>query len=147
MIFGTWTGVARILSTGAVAYLSLVRVLRIPGKRRLLELKAFDLAVTVALGSVLVTVILSRSVPRVDGIAALALLIALQFIIAWMSVRVGYFGDLDKSEPRVVFSKGACTRGERRRQILTEDEILAAFRSSGHGRKQTVDAVILETNG
>jgi len=147
MIFDTWTGVARVLFTGVLAYLSLVLMLRISGKRTLSKLNAFDLVVTVALGSVLATVILSRSVPLVDGIAALALLIALQFVITWMSIRVGWFGDLVKSEPTVVFSKGSYNRSELRKQRLTEGEILAAIRSSGHGSEQTIDAVILETDG
>ncbi|MBP1853462.1 DUF421 domain-containing protein [Rhizobium halophytocola] len=147
MIFDTWLGVARILIIGTAAYLSLVLMLRISGKRTLSKLNAFDLVVTVALGSVLATVILSRSVPLVEGITALALLIALQFIITWMSVRVGWFGDLVKSEPTVVFSKGAYVRSAMRKQRLTEGEILAAIRSSGHRREETVDAVILETDG
>ncbi|MDI7865245.1 DUF421 domain-containing protein [Rhizobiaceae bacterium n13] len=132
---------------GVVACLCLVLMLRISGKRTLLKLNAFDLVVTVALVSVLATVILSRSVPLVDGIAALALLIALQFVITWMSVRVGWFGDLVKSEPTVVFSKGACIRSELRKQRLTEGEILAAIRSPGHRSEQMIDAVILETDG
>lgn len=147
MIFDTWASVARVLFTGVVAYLSLVLMLRFSGKRTLSKLNAFDLVVTVALGSVLATVILSRSVPLVDGIAALALLIALQFVITWMSIRVGWFGDLVKSEPTVVFSKGAYNRNELRKQRLTEGEILAAIRGSGHESEQMIDAVILETDG
>jgi uncharacterized membrane protein YcaP (DUF421 family) len=102
---------------------------------------------TVALGSVRATVTLSRSVPLVEGIAALALLIALRFVITWMSIRVGWFGNLVKSEQTVVFSKGAYNRNELRKQKLTEGEILAAIRGSGLRSKQTIDAVIPETDG
>lgn len=147
MIFDTWMGVARVIFTGVAAYLSLVLMLRISGKRTLSKLNAFDLVVTVALGSVLATVILSRSVALFDGIAALALLIGLQFVITWMAVRVGWFGDLVKSQPTLVLSKGIFIRSELRKQRLTEGEVLAAIRSSGHESEKTIDAVILETDG
>ncbi|NVP58722.1 YetF domain-containing protein [Mycoplana rhizolycopersici] len=47
----------------------------------------------------------------------------------------------------MVYSKGAYNRSELRKQRLSEGEILAAIRSSGHGSELTIDAVILETDG
>ena len=147
MLFDTWTGLARMLATGTIAYIALVLMLRISGKRTLSKLNAFDLVVTVALGSVLATVILSKSVPLAEGVAALALLIGLQYLITWMSVRVEWFSDVVKSEPTVVFSKGVYVQSEMRRQRLTEVEVLAAMRSSGHRDQESVGAVIIETDG
>lgn len=53
---------ARVLLTGAVIYAFLVLSVRLSGKRTLAKLNAFDLVVTVALGSVLATVVISRDV-------------------------------------------------------------------------------------
>lgn len=147
MLFDTWSGVVRVLATGSLAYVALVLMLRISGKRTLSKLNAFDLVVTVALGSVLASVLLNRSVPLSEGVAALALLIGLQYVITWMSVRVRWFSDLVKSEPTVVFSKGAYVHSELRRQRLTEGEIVAAMRNAGHRDGRSVGAVILETDG
>lgn len=87
VFFGGWGGLGRTLVVGALAYGALVFMLRISGKRTLSKMNAFDLVVTVALGSTLATVLLNRSVPLAEGVVALGLLIALQFGITWASVR------------------------------------------------------------
>jgi uncharacterized membrane protein YcaP (DUF421 family) len=51
---------------GVLAYVSLVAFLRICGKRTLAKLNAFDLVVTVALGSTLSAVLLQESIARKD---------------------------------------------------------------------------------
>jgi uncharacterized membrane protein YcaP (DUF421 family) len=99
MFFDTWAGLGRVLLVGPLAYVALVAILRISGKRTLTKLNAFDLVVTVALGSTLATVLLSKNVALAEGVLAMALLVFLQFAITWLSVRSGGFRDLVKSEP------------------------------------------------
>ncbi|HUH13323.1 MAG TPA: hypothetical protein VMK65_09445, partial [Longimicrobiales bacterium] len=59
MFFDSWTGLGRVLLVGALAYAALILILRISGKRTLTKLNAFDLVVTVALGSTLATTLLT----------------------------------------------------------------------------------------
>jgi uncharacterized membrane protein YcaP (DUF421 family) len=94
MFFDTWSGLGRVLIVGTLAYVALVFLLRISGKRTLTKFNVFDLVVTVALGSTLATVLLSTSVPLAEGILALGLLIALQYAITWLSVRSHRFQGL-----------------------------------------------------
>ena len=91
MLFDSWAGLGRVLLVGTLAYVALVLLLRISGKRTLGKLNAFDLVVTVALGSTLATVLLSKSVALAEGVLALGLLILLQYLIAWLSVRSPQF--------------------------------------------------------
>ncbi len=86
MFFSTWAGLGRTVIVGVLAYAGLVALLRLSGKRTLAKMNAFDLVVTVALGSTLATILLSKTVPLAEGILAFALLIALQYVIAWLSV-------------------------------------------------------------
>ena len=62
MLFDSWVGLGRVIVAGILAYAGLILLLRISGKRTLSKMNAFDLVVTVALGSTLATVLLSRSV-------------------------------------------------------------------------------------
>jgi uncharacterized membrane protein YcaP (DUF421 family) len=87
MFFDTWWGLARIIVVGVLAYAALVLLLRVSGKRTLSKMNAFDLIVTVALGSTLATVLLSKDVSLAEGALAFALLIGLQFTVTWLSVR------------------------------------------------------------
>jgi uncharacterized membrane protein YcaP (DUF421 family) len=77
MLFGGWQPLLRTLVVGALAYLVLVSLLRLSGKRTLAKMNAFDFVVTVALGSTLATILLSKSVTLAQGSLALALLIGL----------------------------------------------------------------------
>jgi hypothetical protein len=58
-----------------LAYGVLIFFLRVSGKRMLSKMSAFDLVVTIALGSTLATILLSKDVTLAEGIAALGLLI------------------------------------------------------------------------
>jgi uncharacterized membrane protein YcaP (DUF421 family) len=81
MLFDGWFGVLRTVLVGTVVYLVLIVMLRLSGKRTLSKMNAFDLVVTVALGSTLATIMPSKEVALVEGPAAFALLILLQFNI------------------------------------------------------------------
>jgi len=147
MFFDSWTGLGRVLAVGTLAYISLVLILRISGKRTLTKLNAFDLVVTVALGSTLATVLLSKSVALAEGILAMALLVFLQFVITWLSVRSPWFQELVKSEPTLLMRKGQFLDGALRAQRITREEVFAALRSNGVADAADVAAVVLETDG
>ena len=80
MLFNGWFPLLRTTVVGVPAYAALVVFLRFSGKRTLAKMNAFDLIVTVSLGSTLATIALSEDVAVIQGLLALALLIALQFL-------------------------------------------------------------------
>lgn len=147
MIFESWTGVGRVLLVGTLAYLALVVILRVSGKRTLSKLNAFDLIVTVALGSTLATVLLSKDVALVEGVVAFALLIFLQYVIAWSSVRSHTFQKLIKAEPTLLVRSGRFLEHAMRQQRITREEVEAAMRDGGASSPADVAAVVLETDG
>ncbi len=131
MFFDTWSGLARVVIVGPLAYLALILFLRTSGKRTLTKLNAFDLVVTVALGSTLSSIILSKSVALLEGVLALATLIALQYLITWSSVRSSLIEGLVKAEPTLLAHEGELLAGAMRRQRVTRDDVLSALRSEG----------------
>jgi len=147
MFFDGWFGLLRVLVVGTLAYAALVLLLRVSGKRTLAKLNAFDLIVTVALGSTLATVLLSKSVALVEGLAAFVLLAGLQYLVAWLSVRSPRFSDLVKSEPTLLLHQGRFLDGPMQAQRVTRAEVLATLRSSGAVEPEQVAAVVLETDG
>jgi uncharacterized membrane protein YcaP (DUF421 family) len=136
-----------VLLVGTAAYLVLLVMLRISGKRTLSKLNAFDLVVTVALGSTLATVLLSKDVPLAEGAAALALLVGLQFVATFVAVRSERFRSVLKAEPTLLLHRGRFLHDAMLRQRVSEDEVLAALRGSGLSGPSDADAVVLETDG
>lgn len=147
MFFDSWEGLWRVLAVGAMAYVALLLLLRVSGKRTLSKLNAFDLIVTVALGSTLATVLLSRDVALLEGILAFAVLIGAQYSITALSVRSALIRRLVKAEPRLIFYRGQMLAEPLRAERVTRNEVLAVVRSSGYADLAAVRAVILETDG
>ncbi|MEX0604031.1 MAG: YetF domain-containing protein [Marinobacter sp.] len=147
MFFDGWESMFRTLVVGALAYITLVIFLRISGKRTLSKMNAFDLVVTVALGSTLATVLLSKDVALADGALAFALLIGLQFVVTWSSVRARWVRQLVTGEPMMLVHRGVFLNAALRRARVTEDEVLAAVRASGFVSLNDAEAVVLETDG
>jgi len=145
--FGGWDGIVRVVVVGILAYGALVALLRVSGNRTMSKLNAFDFIVTVALGSTLATILLSRDVPLVEGIVAFGVLIALQFLITWSSLRVSAVSRLVKSEPILLVYHGALLNENLRRSRVLETEVLAAARKGGIAAIADVEAAVLETDG
>jgi len=146
MFFGSWEGLLRILIVGLFAYVGLVALLRVSGKRTLAKMNAFDLVVTVALGSTLATVILSKDVALAEGLLAMALLIALQLSVTWLSVRSATVRGLARGEPTLLLFQGRFLHAALKSQRTTESEIRQALRSQGVGDLSD-RSVVLETDG
>jgi uncharacterized membrane protein YcaP (DUF421 family) len=147
MFFDSWYDLGRVLLVGAAAYVALVVMLRLSGPRTLSKLNAFDLVVTVALGSTLATVLLSRDVSLTEGLLAFAVLIGLQFLVTWTSVRWPTVNSLVKSEPVMLVHQGRFLRQAMRRARVVEDEVRSVLRDQGVARLEDVEAVVLETDG
>lgn len=131
---------------GVLAYVVLVVLLRVSGKRTLSKMNAFDLVVTVALGSTLATILLSKDVALAEGVVAYMVPIGLQFIIAWLSVRSSTVNHLVKSEPRLLMYHGEWSRDAMQAERVVEAEVLAAVRQQGIASLDAVEAVVLEND-
>lgn len=147
MFFSGWDSLLRTLVVGVLAYVALLALLRVSGKRTLSKMNAFDLIVTVALGSTLATILLAKEVALAEGVLAFALLIGLQFVVSWSSVRARWVRRLATGEPLMLFYCGQFLPTARRQARVTEDEVRAAIRAAGLDSLAKVHAVVLETDG
>lgn len=146
-LFDGWAGVLRILIIAPAAYAALVLALRLSGKRTLSKLNAFDLIVTIAIGSTLASIITSKSLALVEGLVALLALVMMQFLVTALAVRVKPIDRLIQAEPTLLVRDGQLLPRAMRRQRITEGEILAAARASGVQQLGQLEAVFLETDG
>lgn len=147
MFFDSWSDIERVFIVGVLAYAGLIFLLRISGNRTLSKMNSFDLVVTVAFGSTLSSILISKDVSLLEGLAALALLVLLQLVITWTSVRSRFVSKAVKTAPTVVLRDGQLLHGALQRVRITEDEIRTAVRQHGHGSLAAIDLVVLETDG
>jgi uncharacterized membrane protein YcaP (DUF421 family) len=147
MFFNSWADLGRTLIVGVLAYAALVVMLRVSGKRTLSKMNAFDLIVTVALGSTLATILLSKDVALAEGLLAFATLIGLQFVVAATSVRWQPFRKIVKAQPTLLYHEGRFLDEALWEERVVRDEVIAAIRAQGVVSMSEVAAVVLETDG
>ena len=147
MWFDSWSDIARVLAVGSAAYVTVVVVLRLTGKRTLSKLNAFDLVVSVALGSTLATILLSSDVSWAEGATALALLAGLQFVVAWTTTHLPGGRSVVTARPTLLLDDGRMLPHALKEQRVTEDEIRQAVRATGSGDLADIAAVVLESDG
>ncbi len=147
MLFDSFTVLFRTLIVGTLSYITLIALLRVSGKRTLSKWNAFDFIVTVAFGSLLATMILSKDTSLIQGVFGFALLVVLQYIVSWLSIRYADVRALIKSEPTLLLYQGEFRQAALKEHRVTEGEVRAAVRSQGIAGMEDVEAVVLETDG
>ena len=147
MWFDSWSDIVRVLAVGAAAYVTVIVLLRISGKRTLGKLNAFDWVVSVAFGSTLATILLSSDVSWAEGATALALLALLQFAVAWTTARLPHGRSVVTAQPTLLLADGRMLTDALREQRMTAAEVRQAVRATGTGDLAAVAAVVLESDG
>ncbi len=147
MLFDNLNGLLRVLVVAPLAYVAVILVLRSAGKRALAKLNAFDLVVTVALGSTLATVVLSKDVALAEGALAFAALALLQWLVSRFSTAWSGFANAVRSQPRLLLENGHFVENALEAERVTRDEAVQAIRDQGIGRLNEVAAVVLESDG
>lgn len=147
MFYDDVSGLVRVLVVAPLAYVWLIIVLRVSGKRTLVQLNAFDFVVTVALGSTLASVALTKSVAWAEGALALALLASLQLIAALAAVHSSRARDFITSKPTVLLLDGRVIPAALGSERISQRSLHQAVRNAGIGGLELVAAVVLETNG
>lgn len=147
MFFDSWESLLRTFIITVLAYFSLILMLRISGKRTLSKMNAFDFTVTVALGSTLAAVSLNKEIPLADGALALGLLVFLQYLITWLSVRMNFVKSIITSTPSLILYRGEMISSALIRERITTEEVWAKAREKGYSSLSDIDAMILETTG
>ncbi len=147
LFFDSWESTFRTFIISVLAYVVLIFMLRISGKRTLSKMNAFDMIITIAMGSTLATVMLNKQVALIDGALALFLLIFLQFAITWSSVRSSTVRQMIRSSATLLVYKGEMDRRMMKKERITVEELHEAARENGCTSMEELQAVVLETTG
>lgn len=129
-----------------VIYLSTIVLTRIFGKRSFAKMSGFDFAMTVAVGALIGSTILSPTISLFQGITGLASLYFLQYIIGYLR-RYKTVDSLVTNNP-ILLMKGSRVLDENLKKAeLTHSDLKYILRKSNITNRNQVMAVIFETSG
>ncbi|MFP4470623.1 MAG: DUF421 domain-containing protein [Bacteroidales bacterium] len=145
--FGTTLGaLVAIILTAAGIYAAVIIFTRLSGKRSFSTMSSFDFTMTVAVGSLIATTVLSSSVTLVQGVIGLGALFVLQISVAYLRLNTSFQQIVDNS-PLLLMRNGKILRENLKRARLTDGDLRSKLRAAGVLRLSEVEAVVFETTG
>lgn len=144
----TWATVAYVAGSTLAIYCSAVIAIRVAGRRTVTQLSAFDVVVTIALGSLIASTAVSKNPSYAEGVTALCTLLVLQVIAAALRQRFAVVRRILDFAPCVVVRDGqlrlpSTPFGAQ----ITSDELLSMLRQRDVSNLDGVRLVILEPTG
>ena len=134
-----------VLTTVAI-YLVLLIVVRIAGTRSLATMAATDLACVVAVGAVVGRTALLAVPTLENGVIALVILFAMQFVLTLLR-RSRALGAVLAHRPFVLVCDGRIDATALRRSRVSEDDLRQRLRQAGLTHRGQVRLAVLERNG
>jgi len=142
----SWTSTIAILLTATGIYLAIIIFTRIAGKRSFSKMSSFDFAMTVAVGSILATTILSASVSLLQGIVGLAAVYILQISAAFFR-RFTWFQEAIDNSPLLLMNGNDIIYENLKKARVTEGDLRSKLREANVLELSQVRAVVFETTG
>lgn len=141
-----WQTLALVAVSTTGVYLALIAFSRLAGLRSFAEMTNFDMAATVAFGSITATTAVTKSTSLLQGVVALGVLFAVQFVLAQLRRRRAGEMTLD-SAPLLLMDGERVLEENLDTAQMTRSDLRAKLRLAGVTRYEQVGKVVLETTG
>lgn len=133
--------------TGVGIYLTLLLCTRLAGLRSFAKASSFDFAITVAMGSLLASTILSRDPPMLQGVIALVVLFGIQYLISSLRRSSAWMTKLVDNTPLLLMAGPEVIGANLDRARMTREDLHSKLRLAGVTHPEQVLAVVMETTG
>jgi len=120
-------GVVEMVLRTVVVYFAAVVLVRLASRRLLAKPSAFDIIVAIMLGSILSRAI-NGSAALLPTLAASAVLLAMQWLLAFVAVRTQWLGPVVKGGPVLLIEDGTVREAALRAAGLTREDLIEALR-------------------
>lgn len=130
-----------------VAYVVVLGMVRLSGKRPLGQITPFDVLLVVLLGNAVQNALLGTDTSLGGGLLLAATLILLNYGVGWVSTRSRRIERLVEGEPVVIARDGRLFDAVLRREQVTRADFEAAMRQQGGLGVEDVELALLEING
>jgi uncharacterized membrane protein YcaP (DUF421 family) len=127
-------------------YFAVILFTRIAGKRSFSKMSSFDFAMTVAVGSIIATTVLSSSVSLAEGVVGLGAVYFLQITAALLR-RFKIFQEAIDNSPLLLMKNQKILKENLRKARVTEGDLRSKLREANVLKLSQVRAVVFETTG
>ena len=146
-MIGGWDTVWLVLLTGGGAFVAIVAMVRLSGLRSFSKMSATDFVITVALGSILASMVVAQKPSLLVATSAIGALLGIKWFAAWGRRHVSGFSRVLENEPVYLMRGGEFIESNLDSTQVTRDDVHAKLREANVWNYKQVIAVVLETTG
>ena len=136
-----------VVLTAVGVYALVLLYTRLAGLRSFAKMSSFDFAMTVAIGSMVASAILSKSPALVQSAVGLAALYGLQLGLGSLRRRWAWVQHLVDNEPLLLMDGPTMLHDNMKKGRVTEDDLWGKLREANVLDPNQVRAVVMETTG
>lgn len=136
-----------IFIRSVTAFILLLIMTRIMGKKQLSQLTFFDYCVGITIGSVAATMSVDQNVKIANGFISLIIWGLFPIILAYVGMKNRKFIDITDGRPAIVIKNGAVLEKSMKQNQLAIDELMMLLREKSVFKIEDVEMAVLETNG
>ena len=139
--------IGKLIFRTIFTYGVIVIVFRLMGKREIGELSLLDIVVFIMLAEIAMFTIEDTDKMLIEALIPMGLLLIVQRLIAWFSLKNKHFRDWFEGKSSIIVSRGKIDEHEMKKQRYTLDDLLQQLRENGTKSIQDVSFAILEPSG
>ena len=125
----------------------IIVITRIFGLRTFAKMSSFDFASTIAVGSVLASIILNKDYSLLKGAIILTAIIGFQTLFSFLVRRSKFFKKIFTNKPQIVMWNGKILYDRLKRCNVGKNDLIAKLREANVHDYDEVKAVIFESTG
>ncbi|MDN6311025.1 MAG: DUF421 domain-containing protein [Flavobacteriaceae bacterium] len=122
-------------------------ITRIFGLRTFAKMSSFDFASTIAIGSVLASIVINKDQNLLKGILALLFIIGFQTIFSFLVRKSNWFKKLFTNKPKMLMKDGEILYDNLKKCNVGVSDLMAKLREANVHKLSEVQAVIFESTG
>ena len=128
-------------------YVVLLALIRISGKRTMGQFTPFDMLLIVLLGNAVQNSLIGEDVSLLGGLLLAAILIGLNWCVAWLTSRSRRAERIIEGAPVVLARNGKLFERVLQRELVSDSDFQEALRMNNVEHVSEVQLALLETNG
>ncbi|TYS68902.1 DUF421 domain-containing protein [Sutcliffiella horikoshii] len=136
-----------IIARTIFLYFLILFIFRVMGKREIGELSVLDLVVFIMIAEMAVMAIENPKDPLIHSLLPMFLLMGIQIMLAFVSLKSERVRDLIDGKPSVIINKGKIDEEAMKKQRYNFDDLLVQLREKNVKNVADVEFAILEPSG
>lgn len=130
-----------------MAFILLLFLTRIMGKKQLSQLTFFDYVVGITIGSIAATMSVDKNIQISNGVVSLAVWGLFPIILGFLGMKSRKFIQLTDGRPSILIKNGEVLEESMKKNQIVIDELMMLLREKGVFKVDDIEMAILETNG